>query len=120
MTEPALTPNLALDYLDELSTDIRAAVVLDSGGGLAAASSRADGDGARMAELTAELFERAEAAAGDSGAVAQIEAAAGGGIVFAVRDARWTIAVVTGAHALSSLMFYDLRAVLGDLTGGGG
>jgi hypothetical protein len=34
-----------------------------------------------------------------------------------VRDERWIIAVVAGRFALSSLMFYDLRAVLDDLEG---
>jgi hypothetical protein len=116
--EPALTPALALDYLDELSTDIRAAVVLDASGTVAASSV----DGAeeeRMGQLVRELFERAEAAAADGEAVSQVEAWTVGGGVFAARDATWTIAVVTGRYALSSLMFYDLRAVISDLGGGG-
>ena len=35
---PALTPALALDYLDELSTDIESVVVLDGAGQVAAAT----------------------------------------------------------------------------------
>jgi hypothetical protein len=35
--------------------------------------------------------------------------------VFAVREHGWTIAAVTGRFALPSLIFYDLRSVLGDL-----
>ena len=37
------------------------------------------------------------------------------GAVFCVRDERFTLAVVTGRFALPSLVFYDLRHVLGDL-----
>jgi hypothetical protein len=37
-----------------------------------------------------------------------------------IRDERWTVGVVTGRFALSSLMFYDLRRVLGDLEGKAG
>ena len=115
MADAALTPDLALEYLDQLSTDIRAAVVLDARGDVVAASGP-DDDGTRMGELAVELFERAEAAS--PGAVSQVEAWAGGGIVFAVRDERWTLAVVTGRYALSTLMFYDLRLVLADLGAG--
>lgn len=113
MADAALTPDLALEYLDQLSTDIRAAVLLDASGAPAASSGP---DGARMGELARELFDRAEAAS--PGPVSQVEAWAGGGIVFAVRDERWTLAVVTGRYALSSLMFYDLRLVLADLGAG--
>jgi hypothetical protein len=115
VADAALTPGLALEYLDQLSTDIRAAVLLNVRGEVVAASGP-DGDGKRMGELAAELFERAEAAA--PGAISQVEAWTGGGIVFAVRDERWTLAVVTGRYALSSLMFYDLRLVLADLGAG--
>ena len=110
----SLTPELALDYLGELSTDIKASVVLSADGRTAAAS-RPGEAGDRMRELTQQLFERADAA--DSQVVTQIEVSTGAGAVFAVRDERWTIGVVTGRFALSSLMFYDLRSVLGDLEG---
>ena len=41
-----------------------------------------------------------------------------GGAVFASRTPRWTLAAVASRGALSSLMLYDLRAVLGELEGG--
>ena len=41
-----------------------------------------------------------------------------GGAVFASRTPRWTLAAVAKRGALSSLMLYDLRAVLGELEGG--
>jgi hypothetical protein len=110
----ALTPELALEYLGELSTDIKASVVAASDGRTAAASKPGEA-GDRLRELTQQLFEHADAA--DERPVTQIEISTGDGGVYAVRDERWTVSVVTGRFALSSLMFYDLRSVLGDLEG---
>jgi len=110
----ALTPELALRYLGELSTDIKASVVLSADGRTAAASKPGEA-GDKLRELTAELFTRADAA--DAAVVTQVEVSTGTGAVYAVRDERWTIGVVTGRFALSSLMFYDLRTLLGDLEG---
>jgi predicted regulator of Ras-like GTPase activity (Roadblock/LC7/MglB family) len=112
----SLTPELALQYLGELSTDIKASVVLSADGRTAAASKPGE-TGDRLRELTQQLFERADAA--DSQVVTQVEVSTGDGAVYAVRDERWTVGVVTGRFALSSLMFYDLRGVLGDLEGRG-
>jgi hypothetical protein len=118
--DPTLTPELALRYLDELSTDIRAAVLLDREGRLAAAHA-AEGEPPpeRLGELAARLLGRADEAAmaapGFEGPVTQVEAITQDGAVFAVRAEGWTIAVVAGRFALPSLMFYDLRAVLSDL-----
>ena len=118
--DSTLTPELALRYLDELSTDIRAAVLLDSGG-KAVAAHAPDGDPPphRLAELAAQLFGHADRAAEDARGfqppVSQLEVTIDDGAVFAVRDRGWTIVVVAGRFALPSLMFYDLRAVLSDL-----
>ena len=111
---PALTPELALEYLAQLSTDIKASVVV-SADGRAAATSKPGESGDRLRELTQQLFERADAA--DDRVVTQVEVSTGDGAVYAVRDERWTIGVVCGRFALSSLMFYDLRSVLDDLEG---
>jgi predicted regulator of Ras-like GTPase activity (Roadblock/LC7/MglB family) len=110
----ALTPELALQYLSELSTDIKASAVVSADGRTAAAS-KPGVAGDRLRELTRELFERAETA--DDRPVSQVEVSTGDGAVYAARDENWMIAVVTGRFALSSLMFYDLRSVLGDLEG---
>lgn len=110
----ALTPELALQYLGELSTDIKASVVVSADGRTAAASKPGE-TGDRLRELTQQLFERADAA--DNHVVTQVEVSTGDGAVYAVRDERWTVGVVSGRFALSSLMFYDLRNVLGDLEG---
>jgi hypothetical protein len=101
----ALTPDLALDYLGELSTDIRAALVVDSGGKVAAVTGDDRERGERMRELTEQLLE----------AVDQIEVVTAEGSVFAVRGDSWTVAVVAGRQPLASLMFYDLRNVVRDL-----
>jgi hypothetical protein len=100
----ALTPELALSRLGELSADIRVAVVLD------AAGNRLAGD-AELAAAAADLI----AAAGDSAA---IEVADERGAVFAVRDHRHAIVAVTSRPSLASLMFMDLRAVLAALGAG--
>lgn len=107
-----LTPELALQYLGELSTDIKESIVVSADGRTAAAS-RPGESGDRLRELTRELFTRAEAV--DAQSVTQVEVSTGDGAVYAVRDDTWMIGVVTGRFALSSLMFYDLRSVLGDL-----
>jgi len=115
LADPALTPELALPYLAELSTDIRAAVLLDQAGRTEAHSLASDESAERLRELTLELFERAEKADAEGRAVAEVEVSTGNGSVYAVRSPRWTIAVVSGRFALSSLMLYDLRSVLSDL-----
>lgn len=107
----ALTPELALGHLEELSSDLRAAVLVDSKGRLAASTDPDRGD--RLCELARALFERAEAAAEE--APAQVEVTTTAGAVFAIRDARFTLAVVADRLALASLMFYDLRSVLARL-----
>jgi len=81
--------------------------------GKPAAASKPGEIGERLSELTAQLFERADGV--DSHPVTQVEVTTGDGGVYAVRDERWTVGVVTSRFALSSLMFYDLRNVLGDL-----
>jgi hypothetical protein len=111
--EPALTPDLALSYLDELSTDIRGAVLLDESGAPAAHKAAREDAGPRLAELAHELFERAERAA--RAPVPQLEVSLPEGAVYGVRDRGWTLVVVTGRFALSSVMFYDLRNVVADL-----
>ena len=115
MAEPALTPALALDYLDELSTDIRGGLLLDAGGELLAGWHGDPDRAERLREPLVELLALADGAAGDSAPAAQIEVTTPRGAVFCVRDDDFTLAAVTGRFALPSLMFYDLRHVLDDL-----
>ena len=116
VSDAPLTPDLALAYLGELSTDIRAAAVLDESGAVAAHSGF-DEDGAdQVRELVVDLYRHAAEAA-DGSAPDQVEVALPEGSVFALRDHGWTLAVVAGRFALSSLMFFDLRMVIRDLAG---
>jgi hypothetical protein len=101
---PPLTPPLALDYLRELSADIRAGVVLAADGGLLAGPED-------LAEPARDLL----AAAGDA---AELHVTTADGAVYAARSHSHALAVVCGRLALPSLIRYDLRLVLGDLAGG--
>jgi hypothetical protein len=98
-----LTPPLALDYLRELSADIRAGAVLDPSGALLAGPE--------------ELAEPARELLGAAGDAREIHVATADGNVFAARSERYTLVVVCGRFALPSLIRYDLRRVLADLAG---
>lgn len=115
VAEPALTPSLALDYLDELSTDIRAATILDGSNELAAYSGESADRGERMRRLVLDLLDAAGGAVPGLDEPPEVEVSTPNGAVFAVRENGWTIGVVTGRYALSSLMLYDLRRVAEDL-----
>lgn len=115
-----MDPDAALTRLGELSSEIRASVLLDERGRLAAAARRggrletADAEGLR--ELSEALLREADAARGAP--AGQVEVRTLDGSVFALRAGGWSVAVVADRDALASLMFYDLRSVLGDLAPG--
>lgn len=95
MTSAALPPELALDYLRALSTDIRGAAILTEDGVLLAG----DPD---VAVQAAGVTGAADVPAG------RLQVARGDGHV---------VAVLTGPHALAGVLAEDLRTVLGDLPG---
>jgi hypothetical protein len=97
----ALTPPLALDFLAALSADIRAVVILDHEGALRAGPES-------LATLAGELLE---------GDAQQLEGSTSEGAVYAARDAKHAIVVVTGRFALPRLTRHDLRAALSALGG---
>jgi hypothetical protein len=100
---PALTPALALDYVRELSADVRAGAILDASGDLLA------GD--------AELADPARAlltAAGDAG---EVEAATADGVVCAVRTNAHAAVAVCGRFAIAGVVRQDLRVALTALEG---
>ena len=99
--DDALTPELALAYLGELSTDIRAGVVLSIDG------DRLAGD-PDLAIAARDLF----AVPGDAPVV---EVDTPRGTVVGARGERFAIAVVAGRQALPSLVRYDVRRTLEDL-----
>src|ERR1700755_2005973 len=99
----ALTSEIALAYLRELSADIRAAVLLD-------AQAQPLARDAALAEPARELL-----AGAPPGAELH---APGDAHVFAARDDRHQLVVVTGPFALARVCRHDLRTVLGALGGG--
>jgi hypothetical protein len=115
-----LTPELAADSLCELSADVRAAVLLDAAGSLAGAGGEGSEHARALGELARRLFEEVDRATRDwdTDPPEQVEVQVPGGAVFASRTPRWTLAAVAKRGALSSLMLYDLKSVLGELEGG--
>ena len=100
----ALTPDLALAFLRELSADITAAVLLD------AAGERLAGPGALHAPARDLL------AAAPPGP-AELHGRAAAGAVFAARDEAHQLVVATSPLALPGLTRHDLRATLAALAG---
>jgi hypothetical protein len=101
---PTLTPPRALDYLRELSADIRSGVVMDAKGKLLAGPQE-------LADAARDLVQ----AAGDA---EEIHVSLADGGIFAARSDKHALVVVCGRLALPSLIRYDLRLVLADLEGG--
>ena len=46
-----------------------------------------------------------------------MEVSTGAGIAYAMRTGEWTLVVVAGRFALSSLVFFDMRRALEELGG---
>jgi len=66
-----------------------------------------ESEGEALADLAQQLLRRA--------ATDQVEVSTGAGIVYALRSGEWTLAVVAGRFALSSLVFFDMRQALQEL-----
>jgi len=117
---PALTPAATAERLCELSTEVRAAVLLDAAGVPAAVHGVPREASNELAELARGLFEAVDRAHRDlpGGPPEQVEVQVDGGAVYASRTSRWTLAAVARRTALSSLTLMDLRAVLGELEDG--
>ena len=115
-----LTPERAAERLCELSADVRTAILLDAAGSLTSATDPDRARAEKLADLARRLFEEVDRATRDWEAEPpeQVEVQVPGGAVFASRTPRWALAAVARRGALSSLMLYDLRAVLGELEGG--
>jgi hypothetical protein len=100
----ALTPDLALAFLRELSADVTAAVVLD------AAGERLAGP-AGLHAAARDLL-----AAAPPGP-AELHGRTSAGAVFAARDGAHQLVVATGPLALPGVARHDLRAALAALAG---
>ena len=100
---PALTPALALDYVRELSADVRAVMVLDAAGRVLAGPRR-------LADPARALL----AAAGSAG---EAEAVGADGVVCVVRSPAHALLAVCGRFAIAGVVREDLRAALAALEG---
>ena len=104
-------PAEAVAYLEEISPEMRGCAILDSRGEVVAAT----GEKGEWAEPARELVAAADAATGEPAGHAHI--ATGDGEVFCVRHRDLVAVAVAERLVLSSLMTFDLRAVLRELTG---
>jgi predicted regulator of Ras-like GTPase activity (Roadblock/LC7/MglB family) len=108
----------ALADLQEISSQIEAAVVFGADGAVAG-STLADADAAKaLADAAAALLASADALRGDEAGVTQIEAALVEGCVFVVRDGDRRIAATTVPSPTVGLVFYDLKSCLRDSAAG--
>lgn len=100
----------AVARLREMSADLRGCAVLDSGGEVLAAT----GDAERWAPPAADLLAAADEAGGEP--ANHVHVATEDGEAFAVREGGLAIVAVSERFTLASLMIFDMRAVLRDLT----
>jgi predicted regulator of Ras-like GTPase activity (Roadblock/LC7/MglB family) len=110
---PGEAAERALAYLTEMSPDLRGGAIIDADGAVLAASDRPE----RWREDAAALLEAADRAGEEP--VEQVHVATEQGEVFALRHAGLTAVAVTDRFALASLLFFDMRALLRDLSGEG-
>jgi predicted regulator of Ras-like GTPase activity (Roadblock/LC7/MglB family) len=100
----------ALEFLAEMSPDLRGAAILGPEGEVLAAT---DGDPERWRDDAAALFTAADEA--EEAPVEQVHIATEQGEVFAIRSAGLAAVSVTDRFALASLMLFDLRSALRQL-----
>jgi predicted regulator of Ras-like GTPase activity (Roadblock/LC7/MglB family) len=100
----------ALEFLSEMSPDLRGAAILGPEGEVLAATGE---EPERWREDAAALFAAADAAEGIP--VEQVHIATEQGEVFAIRNAGLAAVAVTERFALASLLLFDLRSTLRQL-----
>src|SRR5690348_1549880 len=100
----------ALEFLTEMSPDLRGAAILGPDGEVLAGTGK---EPERWAEDAAALFEVADGA--EDVPVEQVHIATEQGEVFAVRNAGLAAVTVTDRFALASLMLFDMRSTLRQL-----
>ena len=110
----AITHELSLRYLLELSTDIRLALLVDEEGRLVAAAPEPPGD--RLARLGGELAARARGIGAEQGQQeVEVDVTVEGGAAFVVTEGGHALVCVTGPFALPGLIIHDMRIALDDL-----
>jgi predicted regulator of Ras-like GTPase activity (Roadblock/LC7/MglB family) len=110
-------PTEALTDLKQISVQIVHALLTDRDGSLVASTLPAQPAAERLALLSRELWQAADAARADLGRdeLVQLEAATAEGSVFLTRDDRHGIVATTGRDPTVGLVFYDLKACLRSL-----
>src|SRR5919201_2299120 len=108
----------ALADLTEISSQIRAAVLLDEKGAVVA-STLGDEAAKRMADAATELLSAAERTRPGlgPGVLTQLEAATLDGSVFIARDHGRVLAATTPPEPTVGLVFYDLKSCLRSAAG---
>jgi hypothetical protein len=112
---PPTSHDLALQYLLQLSSDIRVALLWDHEGELLAAAPGGADLAGRLADLAWALARESEASFRAGESTLELDVGCEGGTVFLLRDQRTTLVCVTERSVLPGLIFYDMHAVLGDL-----
>jgi predicted regulator of Ras-like GTPase activity (Roadblock/LC7/MglB family) len=102
----------ALEFLGEMSPDLRGAAILGPEGEVLAASG---GEPGRWREDAAALFTAADGA--EDTPVEQVHIATEQGEVFAIRNAGLAAVAITDRFALASLLLFDMRSMLRELAG---
>ncbi|HYT50757.1 MAG TPA: roadblock/LC7 domain-containing protein [Gaiellaceae bacterium] len=108
----------ALERLQEISSQVRAAVIFERGGKVVGSTFADDQRAKDVAEEAEALLTEAEQrhdAGGETAEFAQLEVALQGGSVFVVRDGDRLIAATTQPEPTVGLVFYDLKSCLRDL-----
>lgn len=100
----------ALEFLAEMSPDLRGAAILGPEGEVLAATA---GEAERWGEDAAALFAAADGA--EEAPVEQVHIATEQGEVFAIRSAGLAAISVTDRFALASLILFDMRSMLREL-----
>ena len=111
MTAPVDAPSVpdagsAVEYLEEVSNELRGCAIFSDDGEVLAAS----GDAAAWGEAGRELIAAADAAEGEP--VSHAHVATGDGEAFCVREGGYVAVAVTDRFTLASLMIFDTRIVL--------
>ena len=103
-----------VEYLQEISPEMRGCAILSADGEVLAAS----GDVDRWGEAARDLITAADAAGGER--VAHVHVATGDGEAFCVRESGMAAVAVAERFTLSSLMIFDMRNALRQLAASGG
>jgi hypothetical protein len=111
MTAPVDAPSVpdagsAVEYLEEVSNELRGCAIFSDDGEVLAAS----GDAEAWGEAGRELIAAADAAEGEP--VSHAHVATGDGEAFCVREGGYVAVAVTDRFTLASLMIFDTRIVL--------